>query len=49
MTIHMTTPDLSQWVHRFPKARVLLVGDLILDRYLYGDAESPGEETGAGL
>ena len=37
--------DLSHWVHLFPGRRVLLVGDLILDRYLYGDAERISPEA----
>ena len=28
--------DLMHWVHAFAGRRVLLVGDLILDRYLFG-------------
>lgn len=37
--------ELSHWVHRFPGKRVLLVGDLILDRYVTGDAERISPEA----
>ncbi|MEK6798385.1 MAG: D-glycero-beta-D-manno-heptose 1-phosphate adenylyltransferase [Planctomycetota bacterium] len=37
--------DLAHWVHRFHGQRVLLVGDLILDRYVYGDAERISPEA----
>jgi len=37
--------DLSTWVHEFRGKRVLLVGDLILDRYIYGDAERISPEA----
>ncbi len=37
--------DLSQWVRAFRGRRVLLVGDLILDRYIYGDAERISPEA----
>ncbi len=37
--------DLSHWVRSFLGRRVLLVGDLILDRYLYGDAERISPEA----
>ena len=37
--------ELIQWVKRFEGLRVLLVGDLILDRYLYGDAERISPEA----
>ncbi len=37
--------DLSHWVRSFCGRRVLLVGDLILDRYLYGDAERISPEA----
>lgn len=37
--------DLSQWVRAFRGRRVLLVGDLILDRYIYGDAERVSPEA----
>ncbi len=36
---------LSDIVHRFRGRRVLLVGDLILDRYVYGDAERISPEA----
>lgn len=39
------TSDLAQWVRRFPGRRILIVGDLILDRYLYGDAERISPEA----
>ncbi len=39
------SPDLARWVRAFPGRRVLLVGDLILDRYLYGDAERISPEA----
>lgn len=37
--------DLIQIVHRFPGRRVLLVGDFMLDRYVYGDAERISPEA----
>jgi len=37
--------DLAHWVRMFHGRRVLLVGDLILDRYLYGDAERISPEA----
>ncbi len=37
--------DLSHWVRSFSGRRVLLIGDLILDRYLYGDAERISPEA----
>jgi D-beta-D-heptose 7-phosphate kinase/D-beta-D-heptose 1-phosphate adenosyltransferase len=39
------TQDLSHWVLSFRGRRVLLVGDLILDRYTYGDAERVSPEA----
>lgn len=37
--------ELSQWVHAVRGRRVLLIGDLILDRYVYGDAERISPEA----
>jgi len=37
--------DLAHWVRAFRGRRVLLVGDLILDRYIYGDAERISPEA----
>lgn len=37
--------DPSHWVRSFGGRKVLLVGDLILDRYLYGDAERISPEA----
>jgi D-beta-D-heptose 7-phosphate kinase/D-beta-D-heptose 1-phosphate adenosyltransferase len=37
--------DLSAIVRKFASIRVLLVGDLILDRYVYGDAERISPEA----
>ncbi len=37
--------DLAQWVDAAAGKRVLLVGDLILDRYVYGDAERISPEA----
>ena len=37
--------DLMRWVHAFSGRKVLLVGDLILDRYLFGDAERISPEA----
>ena len=37
--------DLAHWVRVSRTRRVLLVGDLILDRYLYGDAERISPEA----
>ncbi|MBU0718420.1 MAG: adenylyltransferase/cytidyltransferase family protein [Planctomycetes bacterium] len=39
------TDGLTQLVRSFSGSRVLLVGDLILDRYLYGDAERISPEA----
>ena len=39
------TTDLVTLVHSFAGRKVLLVGDLILDRYLYGDAERISPEA----
>ena len=39
------TQDLSHWVLSSRGRRVLLVGDLILDRYVYGDAERVSPEA----
>src|ERR1700744_4966320 len=37
MTMAETTPDLSAYVKRFARASVLVVGDAMLDRYVYGE------------
>ncbi len=37
--------DLSHWVRSSHGRRVLLVGDMILDRYIYGDAERISPEA----
>ena len=37
--------DLSDWVQSFRGLRILVVGDLILDRYVYGDAERISPEA----
>lgn len=37
--------ELTSLVRRFVEARVVLVGDLILDRYMYGDAERISPEA----
>lgn len=37
--------ELSHWVHACRGRRVLLIGDLILDRYIYGDAERISPEA----
>ncbi|UCE58336.1 MAG: bifunctional heptose 7-phosphate kinase/heptose 1-phosphate adenyltransferase [Phycisphaerales bacterium] len=37
--------DLAYWVSAFHGKKVLLIGDLILDRYLYGDAERISPEA----
>jgi len=39
------TDELTPWIRSFPGRRVLLVGDLILDRYIYGDAERISPEA----
>ena len=36
---------LAQIVRAFPGLRVLVIGDYILDRYLYGDAERISPEA----
>ena len=37
--------ELAHWVRLFPGRKVLLVGDLILDRYVTGDAERISPEA----
>ncbi len=37
--------DLAHWIHALTGKRVLLVGDLILDRYVFGDAERVSPEA----
>lgn len=37
--------DLSNLVERFPGRRILLVGDFMLDRYIFGDAERISPEA----
>src|SRR5262249_56762853 len=37
--------DLIDLVHRLGQPRVLVVGDLMLDRYIYGDAERISQEA----
>lgn len=37
--------ELDQWVRQASGRRILLVGDLILDRYVYGDAERISPEA----
>jgi len=37
--------DLAKWVHHCRGRRILLLGDLILDRYVYGDAERISPEA----
>src|SRR3954453_19253213 len=42
----MPTPvGLIELVERMPRSRVVLVGDLMLDRYLYGNAERLSPEA----
>lgn len=41
----MMPHDLSHWVRAFAGRRILLIGDLILDRYIYGDAERISPEA----
>ena len=41
----MATNNLSQWVRACSGKRILVVGDLILDRYVYGDAERISPEA----
>lgn len=41
----MMSGALSRWVEQAAGRKVLLVGDLILDRYLYGDAERISPEA----
>src|SRR5262245_21927144 len=38
-------PDLIDLVQRLGQPRVLVVGDLILDRYVWGDAERISQEA----
>lgn len=37
--------ELATWVRRFSGRRILLLGDLILDRYIHGDAERISPEA----
>ena len=37
--------DLSNLVERFPGRRILLIGDFMLDRYIFGDAERVSPEA----
>jgi len=36
---------LTQWVERWPRARVVVVGDLMLDRYVWGEVERISAEA----
>jgi D-beta-D-heptose 7-phosphate kinase/D-beta-D-heptose 1-phosphate adenosyltransferase len=45
MTIDETTSDLGAHVKRFGKASVLVVGDAMLDRYVYGDVTRVSPEA----
>ena len=44
----MDTSRLTQWVHAFPQAKILVVGDFFLDKYLIIDPalDEPSLETG---
>src|SRR5436190_13549733 len=37
--------DLIEWVQRLGQPRVLVVGDVMLDRYVWGDAERISQEA----
>ena len=37
--------DLAEWVQNLGQPRVLVVGDLMLDRYVWGDAERISQEA----
>ena len=41
----MKSDNLHQWVHRFPRRVVLVVGDIILDEYILGDANRISQEA----
>lgn len=41
----VTNPQFLAIVNRFPKRRILLVGDFMLDRYVFGDAERISPEA----
>lgn len=43
--VHGLVPRLIELVESFGRKRVLLVGDMILDRYIYGDAERISPEA----
>lgn len=45
MSPHKMSHELAHWVRAAAGRRVLLVGDLILDRYIYGDAERISPEA----
>src|SRR3984885_14063779 len=45
MTISETTTDLGSYVKRFSRASVLVVGDAMLDRYVYGEVERVSPEA----
>ena len=41
----MPISNLKKIISRFPKARILVVGDLILDEYIWGDVERISPEA----
>src|SRR5271163_3259993 len=45
MTISETTTDLGAYVKRLSRASVLVVGDAMLDRYVYGEVERVSPEA----
>ena len=45
MTMADTTTDLGAYVKRFARASVLVVGDAMLDRYVYGEVERVSPEA----
>jgi D-beta-D-heptose 7-phosphate kinase/D-beta-D-heptose 1-phosphate adenosyltransferase len=45
MSISETTTDLGTYVKRFSRASVLVVGDAMLDRYVYGEVERVSPEA----
>jgi bifunctional ADP-heptose synthase (sugar kinase/adenylyltransferase) len=34
----MARPRLRKWLDRFPRCRVLILGDVMLDEYMWGTA-----------
>ena len=43
--LHEIREKLKEYIHRFPDARVLVIGDLILDEYIWGDVSRISPEA----